>query len=99
MKAGLVAALVALLPVVAASQTVPVPAVGTDSVMATPGKRYQGGGLRRFLLGGTYRDLWATPIKVPVLDLHRFAGGLRPLKVGGGHQTKSLRFAAADGSE
>jgi hypothetical protein len=99
MKTGLVAALVALLPVAAASQTGPLPAVGTDSVVVTPGKRYQGSGFHRFFFGSTYRDLWATPIKVPVLNLHRFAGGLRPLKRGGGNQTKSLRLAGADGRE
>ncbi|MEO5903447.1 MAG: hypothetical protein ABIQ55_05480, partial [Gemmatimonadaceae bacterium] len=37
--------------------------------------------------------------KVPVLDLKRFAGGLTPTKLGGGQQTKSLRFAAPDSSE
>jgi hypothetical protein len=99
MKTSLVAALLALLPVPAASQATPLPAVGTDSVVVTPGKRYEGSGFHRFLYGRTYRDLWATPIKVPVLDLHRFAGGLRPLKRGGGNQTRSLRLAAPDGSE
>jgi hypothetical protein len=50
-------------------------------------------------LGSNYRDLWATPITVPVLDLHTFAGGLRPTKTGGSTQTRSLRFKAATGSE
>ena len=43
--------------------------------------------------------LWTTPIRVPVLDLDRFAGGLTPTERGGGKQTRSLRFAAADGRE
>jgi hypothetical protein len=75
------------------------PATAQDSVTVTAGARYQAGGPRRFLLGHTYRDLWATPIKVPVLDLRRFAGGLTPTKAGGGNQTKSLRLLAPDGSE
>jgi len=49
--------------------------------------------------GRHYRDLWVTPIRVPVLDLERFAGGLRPLQAHSGSQTKSLRFAGADGRE
>jgi hypothetical protein len=53
----------------------------------------------RFILGDTYRDLWTTPIRVPVLDLRRFAGGLTPTKTGGGNQTRSLRFVSADGTE
>ncbi len=99
MKAGLAAALVACLPVPAVSQSDRLPTVGTDSVVVAAGKRYQGNRLHRFLYGNTYRDLWATPIKVPVLNLHRFAGGLRPLKRGGGNQTKSLRLVTPDGSE
>ena len=70
-----------------------------DSVSLAAGLRYKGSRLHRFLMGATYRDLWATPIKVPVLDLRRSVGGLRPLKKGGGNQTKSLRFAAGDGNE
>jgi len=73
--------------------------VGTDSVVAVPGKRYQASGLHRFFMGKTYRDLWTTPIKVPMLNLRTYAGGLRPVKESGGHQTKSLRFAREDGTE
>lgn len=75
------------------------PVAAQDSVTVVAGARYQAGGLKRFLLGHTYRDLWAAPIRVPVLDLRRFAGGLTPIKLGGGNQTKSLRLLAPDGSE
>jgi hypothetical protein len=60
---------------------------------------YRAKGLRRILLGPNYRRLWAMPIEVEVLDLAHFAGGLKPTKKGGGKQTKSLRFEAADGRE
>jgi hypothetical protein len=50
------------------------------------------------MLGDNYRDLWLTRIRVPVLDLHAFHGGLKPTKEGGGAQTRSLRFEAADGT-
>ncbi len=79
------------------SQPAPKPPSGHDSVTIAAGPRYQGGGLRRLFLGDTYRDLWATPIKVPVLNLQTFAGGLKPTKTGGGNQTRSLRFLGADG--
>jgi hypothetical protein len=69
-----------------------------DTLQA-PGPHYRAGGLHRLLLGSEYRSLWATPIRVPVLDLRTFAGGLRPLSKGGGQQTKSLRLAAEDGRE
>jgi hypothetical protein len=63
------------------------------------GERYRAGALRRLILGRHYRDLWTTPIQVELLDLESFAGGLEPLRTGGGQQTRSLRFAGADGSE
>ncbi|HEV7499492.1 MAG TPA: hypothetical protein VGQ33_05780, partial [Vicinamibacteria bacterium] len=72
-------------------------ATGTVRVAANP--RYRASGLHRLLLGANYRQLWTTPVQVEVLDLHAFAGGLTPLKKGGGKQTKSLRFDAADGRE
>jgi len=56
----------------------PPPRVVTrDSVTLAAGARYEAGGFSRFFLGNTYRDLWTTPIRVPVLDLHTYAGGLR----------------------
>ncbi len=86
-------------PELAGAQVEPPPPPGTPTATVAAGTRYQGGGLRRFLLGDTYRDLWATPIKVPVLDLRSFAGGLRPTKAGSGKQTRSLRFEDSTGSE
>lgn len=71
----------------------------TDTITVTLGAEYARGGLHRWLLGDGYRDLWATPVEVPVLDLARTAGGLTPLREGGGTQTSSLRFAGADGRE
>src|SRR6266568_5424170 len=62
-----------------------------------PGARYEAGWLTRFFLGGQWRDLWTTPIEVPVLDLGSFDGGLQPERSGGGQQTKSLRFKSGNG--
>jgi hypothetical protein len=71
---------------------------GRDTLEA-PGPQYQAGALHRFLLGREYRSLWTTPITVTVLDLGKFAGGLRPVSKGGGQQTKSLLLVAPDGRE
>ena len=71
------------------------PARGSATVTAGP--QYGAGWLHRALLGAHYRNLWTTPIQVPVLDLAHFGGGLTPLKRGGGRQTKSLRLRGADG--
>src|SRR5205807_3093365 len=63
------------------------------------GAHYRAGWLHRVLLGAHYRDLWGTPIEIPVIDLSRFGGGLTPASCGGRRQTKSLRFAGGDGRE
>src|SRR5437762_13932866 len=73
------------------------PATRMDTV--TAGAHYRAGWFHRLLLGAHYRDLWATPIEVPVIDLSRFAGGLTPNRCGGRRQTKSLRLLGADGRQ
>ncbi len=62
-----------------------------------PGPEYEAGGLHRFIFGDHWRDVWIKPITVPVLDLATFAGGLEPYEVGGGMQTRSLKFYGEDG--
>ncbi|MGH7630450.1 MAG: hypothetical protein ACREOF_13925 [Gemmatimonadales bacterium] len=81
-----------------ATRSAPV-AAGADSADVIASDAYLAGGLHRFLLGGRYRRVWAEPIRVPVLDLDRFAGGLTPKERGGGFQTRSLQFTSADGRE
>jgi hypothetical protein len=69
------------------------------AVTAVAGPEYEGGPARELLLGKDYRDLWVTPVRVPVLDLKRFAGGLTPVRRGGGLQTLALRLKGANGCE
>jgi hypothetical protein len=91
------AALLAAPGFAAGQSEAPVARSRPESVTVTPGALYAAGGLHRFFFGDHYRDLWTTPIRVQVLDLQRFAGGLTPVKRGGGEQTKSLRFDGGDG--
>src|SRR5437762_10900702 len=69
------------------------------TVTVTAGPEYRAGWLHRVLFGRHYRDLWTTPIEVELLDLGAFAGGLTPLRRGGGAQTRALRLAGGDGRE
>ncbi|MCI0692783.1 hypothetical protein L0337_12365 [candidate division KSB1 bacterium] len=64
-----------------------------------PGPRYKAGGLKKIFAGAHYRDLWITPLEVPLLDLGAYAGGLTPVKEGGGVQTTTLRLQAANGAQ
>ena len=68
-----------------------------DTLTVVPGPDYRAGGFHRWLWGAHYRDAWTSEIRVPVLDLATYAGGLEPLSAGGGLQTKSLWLAGADG--
>ena len=61
------------------------------------GAHYAKPGTYRAFFGSGYRALWTTPIRVPILDLRTYAGGLTPTTAGGGFQTKSLRFRGRDG--
>jgi len=73
------------------------PVDATGYVVGPAALRYRASPPRRWLLGDGYREVWATPIRLPVLDLDTFAGGLTPLRRGGGNQTRSLRMSGADG--
>lgn len=95
--AGLIGAAVSALPEPGippgdwepASQT-----VGYGSVAT----RYQASAVHRFLMGGGYREVWATEIHAPIVDL-RGPDKLTPLRASGGRQTRGLRMRGADGRE
>lgn len=67
--------------------------ITTDSVTISINPKYdEVGKLHRFLFGENYRKIWALAEKLPVIKLSEFQGGLTPVKLGGGHQTHSLRM-------
>ena len=55
-------------------------------------ENFKANGVKKFLLGANYREEWGTPIKVKVFDIDKVLGGLKPLRRGGGHQSRSLRL-------
>jgi len=82
------------------AQPLPPRITSRDSVSLAGNTRYgTKSRFKRFFLGDTYRDLWVTPVRVPVLDVDKYAGGLKPLKEGGGNQTKNLRLGTSEGAE
>lgn len=74
-----------------------IPPPGAKTHVVILGERFRAGGFKRWLYGRDYRDLWATPIEVAVLDLDRVGGGLTPLRTGGAGQSISLHFTGQDG--
>jgi hypothetical protein len=80
------------------AQTPPPPPNGTGAtVTVAPGAGYAKGSVYRGLMGAGWRDLWTTPITVPVADLTTLAGGLTPVRLGGGMTTRTLHLDGADG--
>jgi hypothetical protein len=71
-----------------------------DSVMVKIRPKYNRvGALHRTMFGENYRKEWSTDTKLPFIKISEIAGGLKPLRLGGGHQTVSLRLADAKGEE
>lgn len=68
-----------------------------NSAITIAGEEYEAGGIKRFFWGDHYRDTWTKEVSVPFLDLDTTFGGLTVYKKGGGRQTKSLKFKAANG--
>src|SRR5688572_14001040 len=88
------------LPVGSDGQAVRVPPPGsgvTTFVTIVPGPNYEAGALARNILGSGWRDVWRTPVKVPVFDLGSYGGGLDIEKRGGGFQTITLHLTEHDG--
>lgn len=67
-----------------------------STVVVSAGKHFKRAGLSETLFGEHYRNDWAAPVRVHLLDMKCYAGGLIPLKKGGGRQTTSIRLMGAD---
>jgi hypothetical protein len=69
-----------------------------DSIEIIPSNLYKGNLIKDLMQGDNYRREWATPVKVPVVDLEVLFGGVHIIDEGGGKQTHSLDAMAADGT-
>jgi hypothetical protein len=71
------------------------PSQRTERLVAGP--QFKKGGLHRMLWGANHRDLWTTPVELPVLDLQSYAGGLTAVRRIGHGQTQALALAGKNG--
>lgn len=55
--------------------------------------------VHRVLFGKHYRSYYSLAVEVPTATIDTLFGGLTPVRAGGGHQSKSLRVADAQGHE
>ncbi|MCA0132562.1 metallophosphoesterase [Winogradskyella alexanderae] len=56
-------------------------------------------GFYKFLWGDRFRKQFATPVKAPTVNLDTLFGGLKPIRKGGGNQSKSLRLEDKNGAQ
>lgn len=70
-----------------------------STVTRAAGPQFKASGWKQIWWGKHYRSDWQEPVSFPVIDLDASAGGLTPTKLGGGHQSKSLRLLGANGKE
>lgn len=70
---------------------------GIDSVTIIATKRFECDFIKVIFQGKNYRRAWATPIRVPTIDLANYQGGLKPLEKGGGMQTLSMDLQGPKG--
>jgi hypothetical protein len=68
-------------------------------VTRAAGLQYSASAWKKLWWGEHYRREWVTPVSFPVLNISNTYGGLVPLKMGGGHQTKTLRLMSPAGKE
>ena len=87
-----------VLPAAASAQCLARP----ESLDVVAGEHYGANRVHRWILGANYRAEWTARMRVPVLNLCTFAGGLTVVPKScavGGKQTKSVRFRTAAGRE
>jgi hypothetical protein len=71
-----------------------------QTIKAIASYRYDDPGFgQRLFLGTNYRDVWSIPVTARVFNINQEKGGLRPIELGGGMQTKSLQMADKQGKE
>lgn len=56
-------------------------------------------GFFKWIWGERYRDVYSTEVTAPTIDLDTIFGGLKVVRKGGGHQSKSLRMVNPEGKE
>ena len=57
------------------------------------------GGFYRFMWGDRYRKQYGLKISAPTVNLDTLFGGLKPVRKGGGNQSKSLRLEDKNGAQ
>jgi hypothetical protein len=63
------------------------------------GRQFSASKRKQFWWGKHRRKEWLAPVSFPDFNMETTRNGLTPIKMGGGHQTKSIRVIGGDGKE
>lgn len=75
------------------------PPVEDEKLLLAANLSFEAGPIKRAFMGKQYREMWATPVTLPVIDLSTELGGLTPIKKGGGMASNSLRMERDGGNQ
>lgn len=71
----------------------------TKSASVYTEKEITKGNTYKFFWGDRYRKYYGVDVSAPTVNLDTLFGGLKPIRKGGGHQSKSLRMEDSKGRE
>ena len=72
---------------------------GQTTITIAAGPEYKKSASFQRRWGKNYRTSWYTPVTLPIAMLDTLNGGMKPIKAGGGHQTKSLHLESQTGKK
>lgn len=85
--------------IIAQDKPIDTPNFSDSTVVKVHPSYDKGGAVHYFFFGKNYRKEWAIPVKLPVIYISKLYGGLKPVKEGGGMQSKSLRLEDKKGRQ
>ncbi len=74
------------------------PSIAAIDTVHAANAKFAAGKFKQLFMGDQYREMWATPIRVPMINLETELGGLVPIKKGGGMSSNSLRMEVENGN-
>ena len=72
--------------------TISYPSIIRQDTIVAANAAFKAGKGKELWLGKQYRNIWTTPVNVPLINLETKFGGLTPIKKGGGMSSNSLRM-------
>lgn len=73
--------------------------ISQDSVARVAATQYKSGKLREFFMGQQYREAWGATVKASSIDLATAKGGLKPIQLGGGKASRTIRLENSEGQQ